>query len=125
MGEDIKEYIQARLGACRNHPEKREIFLLEKLLIEAGYPYFFNLWEDLRPTPFDQEEKDPETAIDWERYNFTILMEDFTDWPRPIIAVYFSVDKKLLTVEDVEKGIKYDNYTAEQAMEYIKSRVKY
>lgn len=59
-----------RIEVCEKHLEKRAIFELEQILIENDVPYFFNFWDDLRPTPFGRE-SDPE-SIDWDTYIFRI-----------------------------------------------------
>lgn len=68
----MDDIAKARFEVCKNHPKQQEIFKLEQLLIKAGYPYFFNFWDDLRPTPFNHDGGNPEMDIDWERYIFFI-----------------------------------------------------
>ena len=115
----MSELAESRMEVCRNHPERQQIFHLEKMLIEAGYPYYFNFWEDLRPTPFNQDGGDPEKDIDWNAYNFLIEVGRGAGDDYAAIAVTFSRDNKTL-LEVVEKNrTRYDNYTSEQAMELI------
>ena len=101
-----------------------------------NFPYYFNIWEDLRPTPFN-DELDPETAIDWDKYNFLIEIGDRVGRGLSMISVCFNhqgdntllelldmrlaaADKDDLTAED---GILYVDLTAEKAMEIIQERV--
>lgn len=131
----MEELIKARFQACKNHPEKQEIFKLESLLLRSPIPYFFNFWEELRPTPFN-DALDPETAIDWEKYNFLIEVGDRVGRGLSMISVCFNHqgDNTLLELLDMrlaaensanrdnltaEDGILYVDLTAEKAMEII------
>ena len=129
--DDMKEMIDCRMAACENHPKQHEIFYLEKMLLEAGYPYFFNFWEDLRPTPFEPE-KDPEKDIDWEHYYFNIQINREAMAPVPDLSIEVSENGKLilndfgdaikagLTGKDmIEARVIHNDITAEQAMEII------
>lgn len=132
--------IKARFQACKNHPEKEEIFKLESLLLKAGIPYYFNVWEDLRPTPFDVYEPDrtPEDIIDWDEYNFLIELGDRVGKGLTMMSVSFNRhgdrtllelldmrfaedDKEELTAED---GILYVDLKAEKALEIIQEFFK-
>lgn len=115
----MSELAEARMEVCHNHPERQQIFHLEKMLIEAGYPYYFNFWEDLRPTPFNQDGGDPEKDIDWDAYNFLIEVGSGAGDDYAAIAVTFSRDNKTLLEVVEENRTRYDNYTSEQAMELI------
>lgn len=111
------------------HPETEEIFKLEELLDNAGYPYFFNLREELRPTPFGAL-----TArdIDWDNYPFRIDIdgkseESIKSGYAPM-SVTFSTgsDGKLLEVLDMrgqtdpKNGKLTTDLTAEQCFEILK-----
>jgi hypothetical protein len=135
-GDIMKTMAEERMEACAGHPEKQQIFYLEKMLLEAGYPYFFNFWEELRPTPF-QEEGDPEKDIDWEHYNFLIEIGRPAGYGYSQISVCFdqSGDGTLLELLDMrpaegkkkptaEDGELYSGLTAEQAMEIIENFFK-
>jgi len=95
------------------HPETEEIFKLEELLDNAGYPYFFNLREELRPTPFGAL-----TArdIDWANFPFRIdvhgkyRQEDFMNGFAPMSVTFSSgSDHKLLEVLDMHDATVQDN----------------
>lgn len=126
----MKSLGEERFEVCRNHPEKEAIFYLEKMLIEAGYPYYFNFWEDLRGR-FGEPDKDPE-SIDWNEYNFLIEIGRPAGCGVSEISVCFNTkgDKKLLELLDMRKviddiyanaedGELYCGLLAEQAMEII------
>lgn len=116
----MSELAEARMDVCQNHPERQQLFQLEKMLIEAGYPYYFNFWEDLRPTPFNQNGGDPEKDIDWNAYNFLIEIGRGAGDDYAAILVKFSRDNpKLLEVFNSRSQERYDNFTSEQAMELI------
>lgn len=116
-----------RMEVCQKHPDKTEIFWLEQMLIKAGYPYYFNFWEDLRPVFGGEEDGDPE-SIDWNTYKFLIEVGRPAESEVSPISVCFSRqgDQKLLELlyigqtaggEPVEKldfGL-----SAEAAMEII------
>ena len=122
-----------RMEACKNHPEKSEIFWLEQMLIEAGYPYFFNFWEDLRPTSFEQDGGNPEKDIDWNTYKFLIEVGEPAGHGLSQISVCLNTegDSKLLELLDMRPaegkenvtatdGELHSGITAEEAMEIIK-----
>lgn len=135
MEEDIGDMIEARFAACANHPKQRPIFELERILLESGYPYYFNFWEELRPTPFNQDGGDPEKDIDWEHYRFIIELDPpgRKVWmPYPTISVCLEADGSLTVMdarpalkekampEELEsKAVFYRVQTAQQAMEHI------
>ena len=116
-----------RMEVCQKHPDKAEIFWLEQMLIKAGYPYYFNFWEDLRPVFGGEEDGDPE-SIDWNTYKFLIEVGRPADSEVSPISVCFSRqgDQKLLEllyigpaaggepVERLDFGL-----SAEAAMEII------
>lgn len=116
-----------RMEVCQNHPDKAEIFWLEQMLMKAGYPYYFNFWEDLRPVFGGNEDGDPE-SIDWNIYNFLIEVGRPAESAICPISVCFSRqgDQKLLELlyigpeaggEPVEK--LHFELSAEAAMEII------
>lgn len=120
---------EERYSVCLNHPEKQEIFKLETLLIEAGYPYYFNFWEDLRPVFGGSEDGDPE-SIDWNTYEFRIEVANNPQINKgdKIVVVGFSKDEKNLLAVWKAKHIGDDvlepegfwvNASAEEAMEII------
>ena len=122
---------EERMKACSNHPEKQEIFKLENLLLEAGFPYFFNFWEDLRPV-FGEPEGDTE-SIDWNTYGFLIEVGRPAGSNVAMISVCFNTegDPTLLELLDMRPaegkanptasdGKLLTGLTAEQAMEIIK-----
>lgn len=130
---NIMSYLLAeeRMAVCDKHPEKQQLFYLEKMLLEAGFPYYFNFWEDLRPTPLNHDGGDPEKDIDWETYDFVIEIERPAGAEFPLIKVCFSEESKdLLDLLDMTKvaelpdvteadGELFSAITAEQAMEII------
>lgn len=107
----MKSLGETRFEVCRNHPEKEAIFYLEKMLIEAGYPYCFNFWEDLKGR-FGEPDKDPE-SIDWENYNFLIEIGRPAACSVAEISVCFNTkgDPELLELLDMRKVI--DNIYAD------------
>lgn len=124
-----------RFNVCRNHPEKEAIFCLEKMLIEAGHPYFFNFWEDLQGH-FGEPDKDPE-SIDWKSYNFLIEIGRPAGYGLSEISVCFNTngDPELLELLDMRvaagmenptaaDGALYCGLSAEEAMEIIEKYFK-
>jgi hypothetical protein len=122
----------ARFEVCRNHPRQQQIFHLEKMLLEAGYPYYFNFWEELRPTPFEQNGRNPETSIDWDTFNFLIEIGRQVGTGYAQISVTFDHDGngellEILDMREVEgwsnpsisDGELHAGLTSEQAMEII------
>lgn len=109
----MKSLGEERFEVCRNHPEREAIFYLEKMLIEAGYPYYFNFWEDLRGR-FGEPDKDPE-SIDWNEYNFLIEIGRPAGCGISEISVCFNTqgDTELLELLDMRKVIDKADATAE------------
>lgn len=114
MDDEMRDMIECRMNACRNHPEKKQIFYLEKMLLEAGYPYFFNFWEDLRPVFGGEEDGDPE-SIDWDHYNFLIELGNPAGFAISMISVCFNQkgDRELLELLDMRAAGDKENPTAE------------
>lgn len=128
---DITDMIESRVAVCATHPKQRNIFFLEKMLLEAGYPYFFNFWEELRPTPFDHDGGDPEKDIDWEAYHFCIELERPAFAPYPLMSVEMDADGLLLITDmrpaaesKIPPVVSYRGLSPEQAMEIIKDFFK-
>ncbi|MBQ6091652.1 MAG: hypothetical protein IJL07_10355 [Lachnospiraceae bacterium] len=114
---------------CAAHPEKQQIFTLEKMLREAEYPFWFNYRDDLRPTPFGEMSADD---INWEEYNFLIEVGRLAGYNLAELSITFSTgkDKTKLEVLDMrgakdnpeakaEDGELTVDLTAEEAMEII------
>lgn len=131
----MKTLAEERMEVCRNHTEKQELFLLEKMLIETEYPYYFNFWEDLRPV-FGEPEGDPE-SIDWNTYNFLIEVGRPAGYGYSQISVCFNTkgDPKLLELLDMrpaegkqnptaDDGTLHCGLTAKEAMEIIENFFK-
>lgn len=99
---------------CKKHPERREIFKLAELIDNAGRPYFFNFFEDLRPTPFDHDGGDSETDIDWSRYKFLIEVGNPVGYGLAQMSVCFNQkgDKTLLELLDMRRAEKLEKPTA-------------
>lgn len=125
-----------RMEVCQNHPERSEIFWLEQMLIKAGHPYFFNFWEDLKPTPFNQDGGDPEKDIDWDTYNFLIEIGQPVGSGLAQISVCYRIegDSKLELLDmrpaagkenptEID-GELHSGLTAEAAMEIIEKFFK-
>lgn len=110
----MKTLAEERMEACKNHQEKQEIFYLEKMLIEAGYPYFFNFWEDLRPVLGGEPDGDPE-SIDWDNYKFLIEVGRPAGYGYAQISVCFNTkgDPKLLELLDMRPAEGKQNPTAD------------
>ena len=117
-----------RMEVCQNHPERSEIFWLEQMLIKAGHPYFFNFWEYLKPTPFNQDGGDPEKDIDWDTYDFVIEMERMNGNDLTTIDIRFTPNGELLQIMEplpAAGDVKlYSGLTAEAAMEIIEEFFK-
>lgn len=111
----MSDMAELRMEACSNHPERRQIFYLEKMLIEAGYPYFFNFWEDLRPVFGGGEDRDPE-SIDWDSYNFLIEVGQLAGFALAQISVCFNHEgnRELLELLDMRVAEGRENPTAEE-----------
>lgn len=129
--EDITDMIESRVAVCVNHPKQQNIFFLERMLLEAGYPYFFNFWQELRPTPFDHDGGDPEKDIDWETYHFCIELERPAFMPYPLMSVEMDADGLLLITDmrpaaesKIPPMVIYRGLNPEQAMEIIKDFLK-
>lgn len=119
------------MEACKNHPERQQIFSLEKMLYEAGYPYFFNFREELRPVFGGDEDGDPE-SINWDCYRFLIEIGQPVAHGLSQISVCFNQkgnrellelldmsavkDKRIPTAED---GDLHVDMTAEDCMKII------
>lgn len=127
----MDDMIESRMEVCASHPKQQQIFHLEKMLLEAGFPYYFNFWEELRPTPFNQEGNDPE-SIDWDNYHFCIEFERGAGMEYPLMSV--EIDSEgLLFITDMRPAAaqnipaseidrvseNYTGLTSEQAMEII------
>lgn len=135
MDNETREQIDFIMNTCAGHPDKRQIFLLEKLLILAGKPYAFSFWEELRPVFGGEEPRDPE-SIDWETFPFLIEAGDPIAPGLSQISVCFDTDgaekdgEKLLELLDMtghengrevkaEDGVLYKALTAEACMEIM------
>lgn len=120
---------EEKMEECAAHPEREQIFALEKMLSEAGYPFFFNFRDDLRPTPLGQLSADD---INWDEYNFLIEVGRLAGYDLAEISVTFSTgnNKKLLELLDMrpakdkpdakaEDGELSIDLTAEECMKII------
>lgn len=110
----MSDMAEMRMESCRNHPEKQQIFYLEKMLDEAGYPYFFNFREDMRPVFGGGEDGDPE-SIDWDSYNFLIEVGQLAGFALAQISVCFNHEgnRELLELLDMRAAGDKENPTAE------------
>lgn len=104
--EDIMEI-------CADHPKQQQMFHLAKMLGEDIHPYYFNFFEDLKPTPFNHDGGDPETDINWDKYNFFIELDRPAGVPYPAISVTID-DEGLLDVCDMSAAID-DRLMGEEA----------
>lgn len=131
-----KVVLAERMEVCQGHPEKAEMFWLEQMLIDAGYPYFFNFWEDLRAALGGEKDGNPE-SIDWNSYKFLIEVGQPAGSALADISVCFNTngDSKLLELLDMrpaagnqnataEDGELHCGLSAEQAVEIIKEFFK-
>lgn len=109
----MKETAELKMESCKDHPEKQQIFCLEKMLDEAGYPYFFNFREDLKPVFGGGEDGDPE-SIDWNSYHFLIEIGQPAGYGLSQISVCFNRDgdQKLLELLDLRSAADMENPTA-------------
>jgi len=128
----MDDMIESRLEVCADHPKQQNIFFLEKMLLEAGFPYYFNFWDDLRPTPYNQEGGDPEKDIDWDNYHFIIELEHGAGMLFPLMSVELDPEGNLILMDAREAAaamtlpenlndvaVFYEGLTPEQAMEII------
>ena len=128
----MDDMIESRLEVCAGHPNQQNIFFLEKMLMEAGFPYYFNFWEDLRPTPFNQEDREPENDIDWDNYHFIIELEHGAGMLYPLMSIELDSEGLLVLMDAREAAeaktaaenlndvaVFYEGLTPEQAMEII------
>lgn len=108
----MRETAEMKMESCGNHPEKQQIFYLEKMLDEAGYPYFFNFREDLRPIFGGDEDGDPE-SIDWNSYHFLIEVGQLAGYGLSQISVCFNRDgdRELLELLDMRAAADIKNPT--------------
>ena len=60
---------------CEKHREYQHIFYLEKMLKEAGYPYFFN---------FNRDYPD----IIWGKYEMQIDIEQRAGFKKPMLEIF-------------------------------------
>jgi len=117
---------------CSNHEEREQIFCLAQMLSEAGLPFFFIFFDDMRPTPFDHEGGDPESDIDWNQYHFLIEIGRQAGYGLSQLSITFNSegDETLLELLDMrgaadkpdakaEDGKLTRNLTAEDAMQII------
>ena len=126
--DDNNEMIRCRLAAADGHPDKREIFLLESLLLQKDIPYYFNFWEDVRGV--SENDINPE-SIDWESYKFQIQIGGTVSEKLGLqeLSVIFSSggSPRLLEILDMrgvcgfvaEDGKLSKDLTAQQVMEII------
>lgn len=122
-----------RMEVCQRHPERAEIFWLEQMLIKAGYPYYFNFWEDLRPVFGGEPDGDPE-SIDWNTYNFLIEIGRPAGAAFPMISIVPALEENRLNLFDMTAADKQQlrpdvcedhlKLSAEEAMEMIETYFK-
>lgn len=109
--ETIKRIIE-------NHPDKKEIFELVRLLDKSCVPYWFNYDKDIAPTPFNHDGESPE-SINWETYRFRIMI-DCKD--KQTLSVMFSGNNnELLEVCNLITADLETNLTAAQVAELVKA----
>lgn len=121
---------QLKMDTCKDHPERQQLFYLEKMLDEAGYPYFFNFREDMQLSSACEE--NALESIDWDTYPFSIEVGQLAGYELVQISICFNHegDRKLLELLDMraagdkenptaEDGELYTDMTAEDCMEII------
>lgn len=97
---------------CENHKEYQQIFYLEKMLKEAGYPYYFNFNEDY-----------PE--IIWGKYKMRIDIEQRAGFKKPMLEIFCDggllklCDYRLRQTQETTTGKFFEGLTAEDAMHTI------
>ena len=127
----MNDMAELKMESCKNHPEKQQIFYLEKMLDEAGYPYFFNFREDMQPAFGGEADGDPE-SIEWDSYNFLIEVGQLAGYDLAQLSICFNRngDGRLLELLDMrpaenrknptaKDGELYTSMTAEECMEII------
>lgn len=114
---------EERERICRQFPETEKIFYLEKMLIEAGFPHYFNFFEDANNT----------SGVNWAEYNFLIEIgrPAGLDKPDILVCIGKGEDRNFLEIFLNEKLVKEKGktvavgdvhqcrLTAEMAMEII------
>ena len=114
------------------------MFSLVEILEEASFPFFFNLYDDLRPTPFGQLSPD---KIDWEHYGLAIEVGKPVSVGMGEISIHMSSgeNKELLQLLDRRPMVEILNMielkpddgrltkdmTAKQCFEVIKKYYEY
>lgn len=119
-----------KMDTCKDYPERQQLFYLEKMLDEAGYPYFFNFREDLRQSPACEEEAIKN--INWATYHFSIEVGQLAGYDLAQLHICFNHegDRGLLELLDMRAagdkenptardGELYTDMTAEDCMEII------
>lgn len=88
----------------------KEMFSLVELLEEASFQFFFNLYDDLRPTPFGQLSPDD---IDWEHYGLAIEVGGPVAVGLAEISIIMSTgeSKELLELLDMRPALENPNIT--------------
>lgn len=78
------------------HSEKEQIFFLEKMIKEAGYPYCFNYNNEM-----------PEN-INWGCYDFKIELGHLAGYDVPMLTIKFSDrgDTRLLKILDMRRALR-------------------
>lgn len=92
------------------YEKHKEMFLLVEMLEEASFPFFFNLYDDLRPTPFGQLSLDD---IDWEHYGLAVEVGKPVAVGLAEISIIMSTgeSKDLLELLDMRPALENPNIT--------------
>lgn len=105
----------------KDHPERKEIFEFEKLLIKHGVPYHSNFWETVRGGLWGEEKKPEE--LDWESDRL-FLIEIGTPTANQyglceFTVCFYTEDKSKLEVLDMLAVRDKENVTANDGLLYV------
>lgn len=62
----------------KTHPERTEIFELDRLLARSGIPYLMPFWMEMSPEFWEVEPRYTMESFPWDRYHFMILIDGST-----------------------------------------------
>jgi hypothetical protein len=102
---------------CEKHREYQHIFYLEKMLKEAGYPYFFN---------FNRDYPD----IIWGKYEMQIDIEQRAGFKKPMLEIFCDggllklCDYRENQTPETAQGKFCDGLTSEDCMQIIEKIFK-
>lgn len=116
---------------ARSSPTKAEIFRLVTMLEDSGMPYFFTLWEECRPTPFEPAKDPQEIDLDFIKLQIQIgyAVSEKTGLCEASIIFDEAAGDGTLEILDMtgrkgfvpEDGSRYTGLKAESAFKILKN----